>query len=376
MKKVLFVCTYGDFLVSFELSNINIYLSMGYEVHCAANFFENRYNRKTEALKKLGLVIHNVPFVRKPWNLKIFGNVRLLNKIVKDNKIDVIDVHNAVCGVIARHVGAKCKVKKIIYTPHSFFFYKGCPNKNSIIFKSVEKHYAKKTDLLVTINKEDYEAASKMKVRGKVIYVPGIGINVNKIANYIVNKASFIEEFGIKENEKVFVSIGELIARKNHILAINALSKIENKNFKYIICGFGEEDKTLREVCKERGIDKNVIFAGYREDVYNILHNSDFFLFPSKQEGLPVALMEAMASKTLCIVSDIRGNVDLIENEISGYVFDHDDVNEFTKSINNALNLKDEDKQSMINQAYNKVLKCDVSNVSKLMTTEYADLLD
>ena len=124
MKKVLFICTFGDFLVSFEQSNISIYQSLGYEVHCAANFDDKIFNKNKDILINKGILIHNIPFKRKPWNLSVIKNYFLLKKLVKKYKFDVLDIHNAVCGVIGRLVGKKCNVKKIVYTPHSFFFFK------------------------------------------------------------------------------------------------------------------------------------------------------------------------------------------------------------------------------------------------------------
>lgn len=375
-KRVLFVSTYGDFLVSFEMSNIRIYLSMGYEVHSAANFSEPKYNRKTDELIRLGVIIHDIPFVRKPWSFKIFSNIKLLKSIVKENNISVIDCHNAVCGVIARHVASLCKIKKVIYTPHSFFFYDGCPTKNKLLFKPIEKHYAKKTDLLVTINQEDYKAAQQMKLRGKAIYIPGVGIDVDSFSSFRKDAISFKSEFNIKEGELVFCSVGELIPRKNHIEVLEALSKIDNRNYKYIICGFGSEEQTLRDFCLKHGLSQNVVFAGYRSDVPNILHNSDVFLFPSKQEGLPVALMEAMASNVLCVVSKIRGNVDLITDEVSGFVFELNKPDELLDCIKKTFSLSASAKNNLLNHAFENIRKFDVSAVSSLMENEYNLLLN
>ncbi len=378
MNKVLFISTYGDFLTSFELSNIAIYLSYGYEVHCACNFSVAKYNKHTDILKEKKLVLHDVSFARKPTNLLLVKkNINSIRKIIRDNNIGVIDSHNAVCGVIARIAGEKEKISKVIYTPHSFFFYKGCSLKNKLIFKKIEYLMAKKTDLLITINKEDYDAALKMKVRGKAIYVPGVGVDtkkINQIDSY--DRFSFYpSEYVIDKNTTIFVSVGEMILRKNYDTVLEALAKIKDMDYIYTIVGLGDLEETLKAKCKELGIEKKVYFAGYRNDVIRIVKMADAFILSSFQEGLCVALMEAMACGKYCITSKIRGNVDLIKNKINGELFDPKDVSklsliakEFILNKNELL-IKGESNRDVIKEF-------DIDNVRRIMQNEYKTLLE
>jgi len=181
-KNVLFVCTYGDFLTSFELSNISIYQKNGYNVHCACNFFDGNMNKKNSVLRSMGCVLHQVNFSRK-IDFTFILNIKKIKEIVTSNCINVIDCHNAVCSAIARFAVRKNKLLKVIYTPHSLFFDKNSPLKNRIIYKPVEYYLAHYTDLIILINKEDYKSSKKMKLRGKAIYVPGVGIDLKKINN-------------------------------------------------------------------------------------------------------------------------------------------------------------------------------------------------
>lgn len=85
----------------------------------------------------------------------------------------------------------------------------------------------------------------------------------------------------------------------------------------YLLCGHGKLEKELHQLAKELGISHMVTFAGYREDMLEILQTADIFLFPSYQEGLPMALLEAMASGLPVICSDIRGSQDLMGEVLS-----------------------------------------------------------
>lgn len=102
----------------------------------------------------------------------------------------------------------------------------------------------------------------------------------------------------------------------------------------YIICGVGSEENTLRELCKY--FSDRVHFLGYRTDVKELLSASDIFVMPSLCEGLSRSLMEAMASGLPCVVSNIRGNVDLIDNN-GGYLTSS--VESVRKSISELRNV-------------------------------------
>lgn len=103
------------------------------------------------------------------------------------------------------------------------------------------------------------------------------------------------------------ISVGELSARKNHRNVVEALQTLPD-DYWYVIVGKGDLVEELRT---QDGTGR-LRLLGYRDDVRELLRASDLFVFPSLQEGLPVALMEAMAAGLPCVASDIRGNNDLL----------------------------------------------------------------
>ena len=123
------------------------------------------------------------------------------------------------------------------------------------------------------------------------------------------------------------MSVGELIERKNHSLVIEAVANLKNKygfTAQYIICGNGVLMNELQEKANELNISDQIHFLGFRSDIKEIYHIADVFVFMSKHEGLPVALMEAMASGVPVICSDIRGNVDLVQDGETGLLCSND----------------------------------------------------
>lgn len=375
MRKALFVATYGGFFSSCELSNMHILQEMGYEVHGAANYEVDEHNERPQKLKDIGLVQHNIPFIRSPFSFGHFKMYKKLIKLMKIEQFDLIDTHNPIVSFLARLSAKKCKIKPVIYTAHGFFFFKGCPIINLLFFKPIELFMAKYTDALITINLEDYEAAKKMKTRGKAYYIPGIGLDVDKIRKVEVNKISKRRELGLAEEDFVIAMVGELIPRKNYPTAFKALTMCDIPNIKYLICGIGECMDEYKEMVKKLGVSDKVVFAGFRYDIMKILKSSDVFLFPTFQEGLSVALMEAMACGLPVIASQIRGNVDLVTEGQGGFLVNTKNAQEISNALKK-LYICPEFRINCGKYNYNKVEEFSIDVVRNKMKKLYSNLVD
>ena len=221
MKKALIVASVYGFIHHFERNDIKILQELGYEITVASNFD----NYKNE-LDNLNVNLIHIPFQRSPFSLKNITAYRKLNKFLKKEKIDLIYCHTPIGGVIGRITGYKNKIKNIIYTAHGFHFFKGAPLINWLLFYPVEKYLSKYTNILITINQEDYKRAQAFYAK-KVKYIPGVGLDTEKIKNIVVDKKEKREELGLTEENIVLLSVGELSKRKNHIIPIKALAQIK-----------------------------------------------------------------------------------------------------------------------------------------------------
>ena len=103
-----------------------------------------------------------------------------LNKVIRENDVQVIHCNTPVGGMVGRLCGRKNKVSKVIYTAHGFHFYKGAPLFNRTVLKWAEMVMAHWTDAIITMNQEDYRAAQRFKLKkgGKVYFVHGVGITL------------------------------------------------------------------------------------------------------------------------------------------------------------------------------------------------------
>lgn len=368
-KKVLFTATVVKTHINvFHLPYLKWFKEHGYEVHVAA---KNDFINEPCIIQNCDKY-YDIKFARFPFSKVNINAYKELKKLIQENNYDIIHCHTPVAGVLTRLAARKNKNTTVIYTAHGFHFFKGAPLLNWLIYYPVERFCARFTDKLITINKEDYERAKRFSLRknGKVFYVSGVGINLEKIQNLKVNVKQKKTEIGILEDIPVLLSVGELIKRKNHETVLKALSQIKDKNFIYLICGRGILMEYLQNLTKQLGLESEVKFLGFRKDIVEICKTADLFIFPSYQEGLPVALMEAMAAGLPVIASNVRGNRDLIEKE---NLFEPNDVKTLTSLIEKRFDVMEND--GFRKETYTNLEQYSLTNVLKQMAEIYEEQL-
>lgn len=137
------------------------------------------------------------------------------------------------------------------------------------------------------------------------------------------------------KNEDVFIIgyVGQIIPRKGLDTLLRAVAKFENIKWKVAIVGEGEERARLEKLAKELKIDDSIHFFGFRADRLLFIKGFNVFALPSRLEGIPRCLMEAMAAGTPIIASDIPGCTDLIDNGKTGLLFNCDDADMLAAQI-------------------------------------------
>lgn len=390
MKKVLMVATVASMIGQFNMDNIEILQKLGYKVYVACNMDDNsvwpneRINSFKQSLNEKNIKYFNLNFSRNPLNLKSNINAyqQILN-VIKNEKIDLIHCHTPVGGVVSRLAAHKMNIK-VIYTAHGFHFYKGASIKKWMLFFPIEKILSRWTDVLITINSEDYKLAMKRFKAKRIEYVPGVGIDIKKNQLNTVNRTEKRKELGLKDNDILILSVGELSERKNHKEVIQALAELKNMNgfehIQYYICGKGLLLNELESLARKLNIDEHIHFLGFRTDVKELCQIADLYIFPSFQEGLPVALMEAIANKAPVICSQIRGNEDLVLNSADMFsAFDYQTLVEVLKRVciaENCINRNaiEQSMQEDIELNYKNLSRFDISCVEEKMNKIYSEI--
>lgn len=376
-QRALMMASVASMIDQFNMQNIKMLLDKGYSVDVACNCKEGntisdiRVTDLIHRLADMGVKVIHVPIPRKITDLRgIFSSLKQVRKMCEEKKYSIVHCHSPIGSVIARLGAKKSRIEystRVIYTAHGFHFYKGAPKQNWLIFYPIEKYCSHFTDVLITINKEDYALAKSRMNASRVVYIPGVGVDTERFVIPCFNKSLKKKELGMGDDDIMILSVGELNQNKNHEIVIRAISELNNKHIHYYIAGIGNKDAYLTDLAKEK--DVNLHLLGYRTDIKELLNVANIFAFSSFREGLSVALMEAMAAGLPCVVSRIRGNVDLIDSD-GGYLCDPRDVETFRKGLEE-LCLDSEKRYKMGRHNQHIMQKFDAKEVAKMMNEIY-----
>jgi len=219
---------------------------------------------------------------------------------------------------------------------------------------------------------EDYELVGKKMKSAEAVYIPGVGIDTGRFA-VKVDRSAKRAELGIPEDAFLLVSVGELNTNKNHGAVIRAMVSVCQSDPKahYCLVGIGALDESHRALAAELGIEQNIHFLGFREDIPEIYAASDAFAFPSIREGLGVAAIEAMAAGLPLVVADNRGTRDYATGGDNAFVCAHDDVSAFAEAIS-ALVRSEELCRKMGEKNALLARRFDISSVNAIMKDIYS----
>lgn len=330
-KKVMFVATVvKKHIMEFHVPYLKMFKEMGWKTAVAAR---NDYENPADCVIPYCDCYYNIPFERSPFNIRNIKAYSDLKRLIDAGNYNIVHCHTPVGGILARFAARDARKQglKVIYTAHGFHFYKGAPLLNWLLFYPMEWICSWWTDVLITINKEDYRLAKRKFHAKKIEYVHGVGIDVSKFRDGLIDIEEKRKSLNLHKGDIMLLSVGELSKRKNHEVVIRAIAQLQIPQLKYFICGTGKLKGYLTSLIDKLDLQKQVFLLGYRNDISELCQAADLYILPSKQEGLPVALMEAIACKTPVICSDIRGNNDLIQD--MGCMFDACSIESTAKCI-------------------------------------------
>jgi glycosyltransferase EpsD len=256
-----------------------------------------------------------------------------MKQVMRQGDYDIIWTNEPVMGVVTRFCARKIRRTgtKVLYMAHGFHFYDGAPLQNWLIYYPIERMMAQYTDVIVTVNSEDYYRARTFRTKD-VKYIHGIGINTERLTRN-GNIDGIRRELNLPNDAFVVLSVGELNKNKNHSTIIRAISRMNDPQVHYLVCGKGDTYDKLCRLSKKLSVEGNIHFLGYRRDVVDICSQADVYVMPSFREGLPVSSLEAMYCGLPLLTSNIRGLVDVNKNGENGYLYDPIDVGGFSTGI-------------------------------------------
>ena len=352
-------------MYQFLLPHVHYLSKQGYIVDVACSYAEgykkegyHEYIRENIPSKS---IFFSIKLERNPFNLRNVQGLFELKKIINSSKYDLIWTNEPVMGVMTRLAARKARKAgtKVFYLVHGYHFFKGAPKKNWLAYP-VENIMSTQCDAMCMICWEDYYFTRRHMPNKVVYHIDGIGFNANAFKNFSINRKEKRASLGIKDNEILILSVGELQARKNHEPIIRAIGKLNNNRIKYMICGQGELKEHLMKVAREVGIEDRFILTGHVYDIKDRLKAADIFVHPSQREGLGIAALEAMASGLPLVTSNVQGIKDYVMNNKTGFVCEPNDINAYCSALQKLIDDEELRKQFGRNNS-DLVMKYDIS---------------
>ena len=277
------------------------------------------------------------------WNPKML--CRMVDAIKKE-KPDIVHVHGAQSegfyGVLA---AKKAGCKNIVMTVHGFSFDdSSCRGVKNFLYKNIIEPYSLRNSKYVYCVCRAAAERKIVKSNTKAVKHPYIH-NPTPILTVDESREQLRQRYGIKEDDTVFCISCRIVPDKGFDVLADAIKYLNSKTdkpFKLVVLGDGYYLPTFAEMMKDEVATGQVILVGRTDKVANYLNASDVFVFPSFHENFSIALLEAGASGLPCIVSNVGGNAEIIDDGKNGFVIDGFEHEKYAEKMLYYLDNKDQ----------------------------------
>ena len=260
-----------------------------------------------------------------------------LARYIRKGEFDLIHAHASKPGYLAR-VAAIGTGIPVLYSPHGFSFHQGVSRPKSWIYAFLERLVAPFTRFIITVSDGERELARQYRVGSDSLFV---------VIHTGINPEPFRSEVEISQQKKmlgipiaapVVGAVGRLSVQKSphDFVQMAAIVHQRQPDVHFMWVGTGPLDSDVRALCHNLGLDSIVHFAGQRKDVPILLQILDCFVLPSRWEGFPIVVLEALASGTPVVATDIPGTREAIEHGRNGWLApagDYEALAEFVLDI-------------------------------------------
>lgn len=259
--------------------------------------------------------------------------VRSLARYIDENSIDVLSCHGYkadLYGLIA--AGMAAKRPRTVMMAHGW---NHGGNPKLFAYMLLDRALAVLFDKVILVS-------ASLKA-----FLPSFFMPVSKITviNNAVEADGFARKddtadlrakFGLGQGEQAVGVIGRLSGEKGLFTIIGAIESLKrsySRPFKFIIAGDGPLEESLKRVAREKGIEKQVVFAGFRRDVREMYGILDVYVSASIREAFPNALLEAQAAAVPCVVTDVPGNNEIVKGGVNGLLVKPNDSERLAASV-------------------------------------------
>lgn len=282
---------------------------------------DESFMNDVKRLRGQGIRVEIVPMKREPSLFSDFIAFRRIYRHLRRHRYDIVHTHCAKAGVLGRVAAFLTRKPYIVHTPHVFPFTQHLPYYRQLEYRLIETLLGAITDRLVVVSEYQRSLAAQYGIgRQGCVRLIHNGVDMERFAA-AQDRSTIREELGVKPNDILVGTAGRLTVQKGQKYFIEAAAILLDRHphLRFYLVGSGELEEHLRGMIAELSwCRQRVLFLGERQDMPQLLAATDIFVLPSLWEGLPYALLEAMAAAKAVICSNVCGMAEVIQNGVNG----------------------------------------------------------
>lgn len=318
-RKILFTASTYSHIVNFHLPYLKKFQEEGCAVHaaCGGSVMGIPYVEEVIA----------IPMEKSIWSPQNFGAAAILRRKMLREKYDLVITHTTLAAFITRLALRGMRKRPLVADMvHGYLFDEETPYLKRKALLAAERWMAPVTDLLLTMNRWDYELARKYRLGQKVVHIPGVGVDFSRFDNVPLDaRQTLRNRLGISENAFVLIYAAEFSARKSQLTLIHAMGRLPEKVV-LVLAGDGALRNECETLSRQLDLERRVIFPGHVKDVEVWYTMADAAVSASRSEGLPFNVMEAMYAGLPVAASNVKGHSDLITDGETGLLYPYGDA--------------------------------------------------
>ena len=317
--KVLMTASTWSHIRSFHLPYLQEFQRLGWETHVGCPGIPADAPYVDRAIE--------LPFEKRMNAPANFRAARILRERIKAEQYDLIITHTSLAAFFTRLAVKGMKHRpRLINVVHGYLFDDDTPAIKRSVLLAAEKLTAPETDLLLTMNEWDFEAAKKYRLGKQIEKIPGIGVDFSRLDTATAEDGAALRaELGIPGDAFVLIYPAEFSERKSQRVLIEAMAMLP-KNVFLVLPGSGALLEDCRALAQKVGFGERALFPGYIYDMAPWYRMADAAVTASRSEGLPFNVMEAMYCGLPVVASAVKGHSDLIEESVTGLLYPYGDA--------------------------------------------------
>jgi glycosyltransferase involved in cell wall biosynthesis len=246
-------------------------------------------------------------------NREILFSVLNLVKFLKENKIDLIHAHLPMAGIVARFAGKLAGVP-VIYTEHNLM------ERYHPLTRALSKLNFSWQKAVVAVSADVADSIHKNTDTKVPVHIVLNGINTRNFRRDELTGKLWKQKLGIPEDAVVIGNVAVFREQKQLPLWLDIATELKRiyPNVWFLLVGSGPLLPEVKSIIDRNKLGDRIVLPGLQEDIRPYLFAMDIFMLTSKFEGLPLALLEAMASGLAVVATSVGGVPEVIENGVSG----------------------------------------------------------